>query len=248
MKAVFAALALAIAATTPAASQTAPSSIALQYQVSAGPFSGEASYNFSLNGGTYEGRSSRRLTGLARTIAGDSQDYSYSVRGAVAADGTVRPQAYQHEGGRRDRVVRTAFTATDAVTTSDPPMGMGNPPATAAQKAGSMDQVSMFLAMALQRGEPCQGTLRVLMDGRSRVDFVMSPNGSQRVSIAGFRGEAARCRVQYRPIAGFSDPAQTMNLTFLFAPLNGINAPLRIEIPGEDNRVFVLQARSVTVR
>lgn len=251
MKAIFAALAMALAAAAPASAQgaprAAPSSIALNYNISAGPFTGEASYNFTINGAAYEGRSSRRLTGFARTVAGDSQDYTYSVRGQVTAQG-VRPSAYQHQGGRRGRVVRTAFSATDAVTTAEPAMGMGNPPATAAQKAGSIDQVSMFLAMALKQGDPCQGTLRVLMDGRSRVDFVMSGNGSERVSIAGYRGNATRCRVIYRPVAGFSDPVEQMTLTFLFAPVNGVNAPLRIQIPGEDNRVFTLEARSVTVQ
>ncbi len=251
MKAVLAALALAIAAAAPVSAQPAasPSSVVLQYNISAGPFTGEASYSFALANGAYEGRSTRRLTGFARTVAGSSQDYSYTVRGTVASDGTVRPSAYQHQGGRRNRIVRTAFTEADAVTTSEPAgLGMGNPPATAAQKAGSIDQVSMFLAMALKRGNPCQGTLRVLMDGRSRVDFVLSPNGSERVSIAGFRGNASRCAVQYRPVAGFPDPVENMTLTFLFAPVSGVNAPLRIEIPGEDNRVFRLEARTVTVR
>lgn len=248
MKAAFAALALALALAGPAAGQQArPSSISLHYNISSGPFTGEATYNFTIGGATYEGRSARRLTGFARTVAGSSQDYTYAVRGQMTAQGP-RPTAYQHQGGRRGRIVRTTFTATDAITTAEPAMGMGNPPATAAQKAGSIDQVTMFLAMALKQGNPCQGTLRVLMDGRSRVDFVLAPNGVERVSLAGYRGEAARCSVQYRPIAGFPDPAAPMTLTFVFAQIDGVNAPLRIEIPGEDNRVFRLEARSVAVR
>jgi len=211
-------------------------------------FTGEATYAFTLNGGRYEGASERRLTGLARAATGSSQDYRYRVTGIVGPDGAVHPATYEHQGGRRNRLVRTTFTATDAVTTSEPAMGMGNPPASAAQKAGSLDQVSMFLAMMTKRGEPCQGTLKVLMDGRGRADFVMSPNGRQRVSQAGYNGEAIRCRVRYTPIAGFGDPQQPADLTFLFAPIGGVSAPLVIEVPTDEGQIVRLTARRFSVR
>jgi len=255
----FTALAAALAAlvlAAPASAQNAPSSgsgrpaqVTAVYNVHArGMEAGRFNLGVTLNNGAYQMTADRRMTGLARTLLGESQDYTYSARGQVTAAGEVRPSAYQHRGGRRDRTVRVAFGADDVVTTAEPAMGMGTPPASRAEKVGSIDQVSMFLAMMVKPGEPCRGTLRVLLDGRGRADFTMSPNGAERVSIAGYQGQAQRCRVQYRPIAGFSDPQEAAELSFLFAPIGGINAPIRIEMPSDDAGVIRLQARSFTVR
>jgi hypothetical protein len=77
----------------------------------------------------------------------------------------------------------------------------------------------------------------------------MAPNGRQNVNIAGYRGQAYRCRVAFRPIAGFSDPQEPATLTFLLAPLpNGMYAPLRIEMPTDDAGVVTLEARQFSAR
>lgn len=253
MKALFAALSLALAAALPAASAQAQAQPAhgydLVYSVHArGMDAGEFTMSFNVNGAAYEASGQRRMTGLARTFLGNSQDYRYLARGQIAQDGSVHPSAYQHQGGRRNRLVRVAFSLEDVVTSSEPEMGMGNPPATRAQKLGSVDNISMFLAMMRHQGNPCQQTVRVLLDGRSRFDFIMTPNGTERVSLGAFRGNAQRCRVQYRPIAGFSDPQEASELSFLFAPINGVNVPVRIEMPSDDAGVIRLDARSFRAR
>jgi hypothetical protein len=247
-KALCAAAGALVLAAAAAAQPAQTRQIEIAYDMAAGVFTGEATYAFTITGARYEASANRRLTGLARMATGSSQDYRYRVTGQVTADGQVRPANYEHQGGRRNRLVRTAFSPTDAVTTAEPAMGMGDPPATAAQKAGAVDQVSMFLAMMLKRGELCAGTLRVLMDGRGRADFVMSPNGTQQVSQAGFRGDAVRCRVRFQPIAGFGDPQQPSDLTFLFAPIGGVSAPLVIEVPTEEGQIVRLTAQRFTVR
>ena len=43
-------------------------------------------------------------------------------------------------------------------------------------------------------GDPCTRTIRVYMDGRSRFDFVLTPNGRVNVNTAAYQGEALRCR------------------------------------------------------
>jgi hypothetical protein len=107
-----------------------------------------------------------------------------------------------------------------------------------------MDQVSAIASMVVAQGDPCNRTIRVYMDGRSRFDFVMRPNGTQRVNSRAFQGEAVRCAVQFRPIAGFSDPQEAAGMTFLFAKqANGLQAPLRIEMPTDDG-LIVLEAKS----
>jgi len=250
MKTFAAALAgLALLAGSAAAQTGASRQFEATYAVHArGVQAGDFIYRFSQTGETYQASATRRLTGLARTLMGDRQDYTYTTRGAVAANGALRPAAYTHTGGRRGRVVNAAFTAEDVVTTAEPAMGMGNPPATAAQRRNTVDQITAIASLVTASGDPCARTIRVYMDGRSRFDFVLTPNGRVNVNTAAYRGEALRCRVEFRPIAGFSDPQENEVLTFLFAPTpSGLYAPVRIEMPTDDAGIARLEARRLVV-
>lgn len=216
---------------------------------------GDFIYRFRQTGATYEASATREMKGWVGAALNRSQDYTYSVRGAVAADGSLRPSAYQHQGGRRrddrpnGRLVRANFTATDVVTTSVPAgMGMGDPPATAEQRRNVIDQITAIGAMITANGDPCNRTLRIYMDGRARFDFVMTPNGAVNVDTRAYRGTASRCRVQFRPIAGFGDPQEPATLTFLFARTSsGMWAPIRIEMPTDGAGVVRLEARRLTI-
>jgi hypothetical protein len=215
-----------------------------------GVAAGEFTYSFVQTGQAYEANARRRLNGLARMMMGSSQDYTYSVRGAVNATGSLRPSAYQHQGGRRNRLVNAVFSAEDVVTTATPGMGMGTPAATAAQKRGVIDQLTAIASLITATGDPCTRTLNVYMDGRSRFDFVLTANGTIDVDTPAYRGRALRCRVQFRPISGFSDPQEAETLTFLFAPTpSGLYAPIRIEMPTDSEQIGVvrLEARRLTV-
>src|SRR5262249_22983488 len=141
-------------------------------------------------------------------------------------------------------VVRADFSGDDIVTTANPPMGMGTPPATKAQRAGAIDQVSLIYAMSMSGGDPCARTMHVYLDGRSRFDLVMSPNGTEKVSSGAYRGVALRCSVHFNPIAGFSDPQQPATLSFLFAPVGNMYAPIRIAMPTDDAGIVTLEAKS----
>jgi hypothetical protein len=209
---------------------------------------GEFVFRFTQTGATYEATAERRITGALRMLARDSQDYQYSVRGAVAAGGALRPSYYRHSGGRRDRVVEARFSANDIVTTSNPRMGMGDPAATQAQKRGAIDQISAIAAMVVADGDVCARTIPVYMDGRSRFDFVMHPDGAVNIDGSAYQGPGIRCRVEFRPIAGFGDPQEPSELTFLFARTSsGMYAPVRIEMPTDDAGIVVLDARRLTV-
>lgn len=247
--AALAGLGLAILAGSAAAQGAPGRQFEATYAVHArGVQAGEFTYRFSQTGDAYQVSANRRLTGLARSMLGNRQDYSYSARGAVTAAGALQPSAYTHTGGRRGRVVNAAFTPADVVTTAEPAMGMGNPPATAAQRRGTVDQITAIASLITASGDPCARTIRVYMDGRSRFDFVLTPNGRVQVNTQAYRGEALRCRVEFRPIAGFSDPQETEVLTFLFAPTpSGMYAPVRIEMPTDDVGVARLEARRLVV-
>ncbi len=209
---------------------------------------GDFNFGVKFQGDAYEATASRRMTGLVRTLVGSAQDYRYASSGQVTAQG-LQPTAYRHQGGKRNRIVEVSFAGGAPVTTATPVMGMGNPPATAAQRAGAIDQVAAIASMVATTGDPCARTIRVLMDGRSRFDFVMSANGRIEVNTRAYRGQAIRCSVQFRPIAGFPDPQTPSTLTFLFArTANGLYAPIRIEMPTDVEQigVAVLEARSFT--
>jgi hypothetical protein len=241
----------AASAQTPGAPPSAQGarSFNVVYSVSGkGIQAGDFNFGVKFEGATYEATASRRMTGLVRTLVGSAQDYRYSSRGQVTAQG-LQPIAYRHQGGKRNRVVDVSFAGGAPVTTASPVMGMGNPPASPAQKAGAIDQVAAIASMVSATGDPCGRTIRVLMDGRSRFDFVMSANGRVNVNTRAYRGSAIRCSVQYRPIAGFPDPQTPATLTFLFArTANGLYAPIRIEMPTDVEQigVAVLEARSFT--
>jgi len=248
--------ALAQAPTTPPSPSSAPTrSFEGVYTVHArGIEAGDFNFSFRQTGAAYEANARREIKGFARTLLGANQDYTYTVRGAVTQDGALRPEAYQHQGGRRredrpnGRTVRATFSATDVVTVTDPPgMGMGNPRATPEQRRGVIDQISAIAAMVTANGDPCSRTLNIYMDGRSRFDFVMTPNGRVTIDTRAYQGEARRCSVQFRPLAGFSDPQEAATLTFVFAQTSsGMWAPITIEMPTDGVGVVRLEARRLT--
>ncbi len=249
------ALAGSAGAQAPATAPAASRSLQVTYNVIArGMNAGDFTYRFNQTGQSYEASASREMKGLIGATLNRSQDYTYSVRGAVAADGALRPAAYQHQGGRRredrpnGRLVRASFTANDVETVATPAMGMGDPPATAAQRRGVIDQITAIAAMATATGEPCARTMRVYMDGRSRFDFVFTPSGRVNVNTRAYRGEAQRCSVQFRPIAGFGDPQEAATLTFLFARTpSGMYAPVTIEMPTDGAGIVRLEARWIAI-
>ena len=233
---------------TAAAQSTGASGFTVVYDIHAkGITAGKFTYSVTRAGDAYQASADRKMTGLVRIAVGNKQDYHYAAKGIIAADG-VHPQTYYHVGGKHNRRVDVDFTSGDAVTTANPEMGMGNPPATEAQRTGAIDQVSSILAMSLAGGDPCQRTFHVYLDGRSRFDLVMSPDGSERVSNDAFKGVAHKCQVEYKPIAGFSDPQDPATLTFLFGAVGGVYAPIRIAMPTDDAGIVTLEAKSFTLK
>jgi hypothetical protein len=257
MRSLFAAaLSLGFVLAGPAAGQTTTRSFEGTYAVHArGVEAGDFNFSFRQTGNSYTATASREMKGWVGAALRRSQDYNYSVNGTVAADGVLRPAQYQHQGGRRredrpnGRLIRATFTANDVVTTANPGRpNMGDPPATPEQRRNTIDQITAIASMITTQGDPCARTLRVYMDGRSRFDFVFTPNGAVTVESPAYEGPGVRCRVQFRPIAGFSDPQEPATLNFVFARTSsGMWAPITIEMPTDGVGVVRLEARRLTV-
>lgn len=255
-KGVLFAIGVAAMAGSAGAQTDATRTLVATYSVHArGVEAGDFTYNFSQTGSTYTASANREMKGWVGAALNRSQDYTYEVRGTVAADGTLRPTQYQHQGGRRredrpnGRLIRAAFSANDVVTTATPgPANMGDPPATQEQRRNTIDQITAIAAMATATGDPCARTLRVYMDGRARFDFVMTPNGNVTINSRAYRGPGVRCRVQFRPIAGFGEAPEAATLNFLLARTeSGMWAPVTIEMPTDGVGVVRLEARRLTV-
>lgn len=252
------ALGLAALAGSAAAQQTAATrSFDATYAViGRGIEVGDFTYHFAQTGNAYQANANRTMKGWVGAALNHSQDYRYAVRGAVAEDGSLQPAAYEHQGGRRredrpqGRLIRAAFTANDVVTTAAPGRpNMGDPPATADQRRGVIDQITAIAALVTGSGDPCARTLHVYMDGRARFDFIMRPNGAVNITSPAYRGPGVRCTVQFRPIAGFSDPQEAATLSFLISNPGpgGMRAPIIIEMPTDGFGVVRLEARRVTI-
>jgi hypothetical protein len=248
------AFAIAAAAVLIAAQPTAPApaplaqagSFSAEYDVGAIGLHGTFGYSFKLAGPAYQSTAQRRMDGLARLLVKKSQDYTYVARGAVDAGG-LAPSIFEQRGGKHGRLVHVDFSAQDVVTTATPPVSVSPGAPTRADKLGSLDLVSFFVAMTINHAPPCTQVLKVF-DGRALFKFAMEPAGRQAVSTKAWRGSAYRCRVHYIPIAGFRDPQHNTDLTFLFAPLpNGWLAPITIQLPGTDIGTVTLEARRLTV-
>jgi hypothetical protein len=251
-----AAMTLGLALAGPAAAQSGNRSFDGTYTVHArGVEAGDFDFSFRQTGATYTATANREMKGWVGAALRRSQDYNYSVNGSVAADGSLRPSQYQHQGGRRredrpnGRLIRATFSANDVVTTATPGNpNMGDPPATQAQRRGTIDQITAIAAMVTTSGDPCARTLRIYMDGRSRFDFVFTPNGAVNIDSRAFQGPGVRCRVQFRPIAGFSDPQEAATLNFVFGRTSsGMWAPVTIEMPTDGVGVVRLEARRLSI-
>jgi hypothetical protein len=251
-----AAMTLGLALAGPAAAQSGNRSFGGTYTVHArGVEAGDFEFSFRQTGATYTATANREMKGWVGAALRRSQDYNYSVNGSVAADGSLRPSQYQHQGGRRredrpnGRLIRATFSANDVVTTATPGNpNMGDPPATQAQRRGTIDQITAIASMVTTSGDPCSRTLRIYMDGRSRFDFVFTPNGNVNIDSRAFQGPGVRCRVQFRPIAGFSDPQEAATLNFVFGRTSsGMWAPVTIEMPTDGVGVVRLEARRLSI-
>jgi hypothetical protein len=77
---------------------------------------------------------------------------------------------------------------------------------------------------------------------------VLTPNGNVTINSRAYQGPGVRCRVQFRPIAGFGDPQEASTLNFVLARTDsGLWAPVTIEMPTDGAGVVRLEARRLTV-
>jgi len=130
------------------------------------------------------------------------------VRGRIS-DGALLPEAMQAETHRRglDLYTRIYYGVDGTVTAETrPPVGWPAVPVTAAQMRGTIDQLTVYLALVrhLSRSGSCALTFAVF-DGRRRYDLGFADAPPEVLPDIG--GRTRVCRMWRRRIAGF--PAES---------------------------------------
>ncbi len=133
-----------------------------------------------------------------------------SSRGRIVA-GDARPGVfeYQHLSGKSHRKARTTWGQNEVVTTSSPPFnGLGDPPASLAQKLQGSDPLTTLMRLSLEgaRDSLCRKPY-YFFDGKQfyALDFSeprSSPPSSRETTLN--LVNAFRCDVRYRALAGYA--------------------------------------------
>ena len=74
-------------------------------------------------------------------------------------------------------------------------------------------QSNPIATLMTSSGDPCSRTVKVYLDGRARFDFVFGASSPTAINSPAYRGQGLRCAVQYRPIAGFTEPQEPQGRT-----------------------------------
>jgi len=226
------------AVATPA--PAAPRTISTTYDAS---WSGLSALHISvalrLTGDAFVATASLKPAGLT-TITSHlrkSTTYVAQSRGMLKEPGVALPGHYSHHGGKKNRQVDINFTPRDVTVTANPIFGsMGDPPASAAQRLEAVDSLSAIVSLITTAPDKtCTRDLKVF-DGRARYNLDLTPAGTEKIKVDGFKGTATKCTIDYQRVAGFEKkkdekPLLEKPLTIWFAPTaNGLMAPAKISV------------------
>lgn len=199
---------------------------------------GAATIDIAVSDDGYVSRATIRSGGLSALF--ERTDLSARAQGALR-DGAVRPERYQldHSYSRKRRVSDMRFTADGVDALITPPHG--DPEEirpTAPQTRGARDPLSSLTAMAVDvaRTGRCHGAYPTF-DGRFRYDLTLRPEGPDTHRGGGYDGPVLKCRLQYRPVAGYRTPERfarripEAEIWFALSPGARIAPPVRVSAP-----------------
>ncbi|HWA00027.1 MAG TPA: DUF3108 domain-containing protein [Caulobacterales bacterium] len=199
---------------------------------------GEARYEVTASPQRYAVRGSLRTSGAARIF--DQTQITATTSGAIVG-GAVQWTRYDLSHAYARKFRRIAMTRGDGAVRADiapPYRDLGQPPASAAQQAGSYDPLSAIFALgrAIGTARACRGAVLVF-DGRQHFRLSVAPRAQGAFNGGGYSGPALLCSLRYEPIAGFSmTPAERARIPvaeawFALPERSGFAAPLRLTAP-----------------
>lgn len=210
-----------------------------------------------LDEATYSSAATFQSAGLLRWF--DDTDIEASAIG-YRADEALAPYRYEHinHASGKGRVVGIDFPDRVATPDINPAFGsMGQPPASAQERTGAMDPISVILSLMLGpigadgEGEICSGTLPVF-DGKARYNLRFENLGPDEVRTRAYRGEAIRCHANLEPISGY-DPGDRPTEEEIARPVNiwlvemdGIHVPVRFRASTQIGNISI-EARRIGI-
>ena len=207
-----------------------------------------------LEEGTYSSAATFQSAGLLRWF--DDTDIEASAIG-YRTGAALTPYRYEHinRASEKGRLVGIDFPDGVATPDIDPPFGsMGQPPASAEERAGAMDPISVILRLMMgpiNAGEDavCSGRLPVF-DGKARYDLRFENLGPDQVRTRAYRGQAIRCHAHLEPISGY-DPGDRPTEEEIARPVNiwlvemdGVHVPVRFRASTQIGNISI-QARRI---
>ena len=218
----------------------APASLTVRYSGSVAIFRvADIQMSSELGGDTYQASARFTTAGLAALFS--DADIEAGVSG-YRHGARLQPWRYEHfnHASGSNRTVGINFPEGVAEPDINPPFGsMGEPPATAAERAGAIDPISALLSVTtgmIATGDNiCEGRVPVF-DGKARYNLRFEEGEPAHVRTRAWRGEARICRAWYEPVAGYDadeypdDDDIDEPLTFWMAPAgdSGYWVPVKI--------------------
>jgi len=170
------------------------------------PF-GETSYAGKLLNGGYSASSHFNTSGIVSVFWQATIDAS--ATGHVS-EHTITPAEYDsfyRRGSSKKERVKVTFDAGTVTTLADPPYDLSKYSVSDAEKREAVDPMSaitlVLTGIKADRTNPC-GTVAPVFDGRRRYNIEFTYIKDERVNLGTlYAGNAHRCQVHYRQIAGF---------------------------------------------
>nr|WP_245217046.1 DUF3108 domain-containing protein [Neoroseomonas nitratireducens] len=196
--------------------------------------------SFDVTGERYRLTSLARARGLGRLFL--PREQVAEAEGGLAGR-EVRPLRYRTEGEWRGMPRRTLLDYIDRtprLTVLEPPEGPDRVPVRPEEREGTIDALSALVLLARDAAATGRCDLSgAVFDGRRRLEWQSRTIGTARPPVPGFRGDALRCALESRLVAGFrvgDDPARAGQPRRAEAWLAVLGAgqpplPLRVEFP-----------------
>lgn len=193
-----------------------------------------------LSGDRYRIATLSRSRGIGRLFL--PREQVAEARGGLAGR-EVLPALYRTEGEWRGAPRRTLMEyvgRTPRLAVLEPPEGPDRIPVRPEEMDGTIDALSALVRLARDAAATGRCDLTgAVFDGRRRLEWSSRTLGTARPPVPGFQGEALRCALESRLVAGFrrgDDPAQAGRPRQAEAWLatlgpHRLPLPLRVEFP-----------------